>query len=48
MKKYLMLLLISILSLGLLSCGQSKSKTSKEKCWQKADTVNVKLPQPNR
>ena len=30
MKKYLILLLISILSLGLLSCSPSKSKTSKK------------------
>jgi len=37
MKKHLILLLISILALGLLSCSPSKSKTSKEKAGQEAD-----------
>ena len=31
MKKYLILLLISMLSLGLLSCGRSKDKTNVDK-----------------
>ncbi len=31
MKKYLILLLISILSLGILSCGKSKDKTDADK-----------------
>ena len=35
MRKYLILLLISFLSLGLLNCGKSKTKTSKEETRQK-------------
>jgi hypothetical protein len=37
MRKYLILLLISFLSLGLLNCSSSKTKTSKEETRQKAD-----------
>ncbi len=47
MKKYLVLLLIPILSLGLLSCSQPKSKTNKEKAGQKADKQSTSnFPNP--